>query len=157
MVGELVILNWLKQKAREGRAREDGDRIIFYVPLLARLFMACGAFVLIVVEIVTASFPDVPLWQKIALLPIIFLFLWHWPNSVIIDSAGISKRNFLGIPRTIPWHDVRTLDLAARKQQAHVGEGTGPRIAFTAFHVDLRRFVEEIRRRAPGVNLTSDL
>jgi hypothetical protein len=157
MVGELVILNWLKQKAREGRAREDGDRIIFYVPLPAWLFMAGGTFVLIVVEIVTSSVPGVPRWQEFALPPIIFLFLWHWPNAVILSSTGISKRNFLGIPRTIPWHDVRTLDLAARKQQAHVGEGTGLRIAFTAFHVDLQRFVEEIRRRAPGVNFTSDL
>jgi hypothetical protein len=157
MVGELVIVEWLKKKAREGRARKDGDRIIFFVPLPARLLMASGVFVLIVVDVLTSSAPDVPLWQQIALLPIIFLLLWHWPSSVIVDSNGISKRNFLGIPRTIPWHDVRTLDLAARKQQAHVGKGTGIRIAFTAFHVDLRQFVEEIRRRAPGVNFTSDL
>jgi hypothetical protein len=156
-VGELVIVEWLKKKAREGHARQDGDRIIFFVPLPARLIMAGGVSVLIIVDILASSVSDVPRWQQIALLPIIFFLLWQWPSSVILDSTGISKRNFLGIPRTIPWHDVRTLDLAARKQQAHVGQGTGPRIAFTAFHVDLRRFVEEIRRRAPGVNSTSDL
>ncbi len=157
MAAELIIVHCLRKKAREGRAREDGDRIIFFVPLPARLFMASGVSVLIFMDLLASSVSDVPRWQQIALLPIIFFLLWHWPGSIVLDSAGISKRNFLGVRRMIPWHDVRTLDLAARKQQAYIGKGSGLRMAFTAFHVDLQRFVEEIRRRAPGVNFTSDL
>lgn len=157
MMGELVILNWLKQKAREGRAREDGDRTIFTVPLPAQFFLLSGVLVLIFVEILMFSIPDTPLWQEMLLVPILLLMLWFGPRSVILDATGISNRNFLGIRRLIPWHDVRTLHLATRKQNARVGTGTALRIDFTAFHVDLPRFVEEVRRRVPGVNFTSDL
>lgn len=157
MMGELVILNWLKQKAREGRAREDGDRTIFTVPLPAQFFLLSGVLVLIFVEILMFSMPDTPLWQETVLVPILLFMLWFGPRSVILDATGISNRNFLGIRRMIPWHDVRTLHLATRKQNARVGTGTALRIDFTAFHVDLPRFVEEVRRRVPGANFTSDL
>ena len=154
---ELAILDWLKKKAREGRAREDGDRTIFRVPWPAQFFLLSGALVLIFVEILMFSVPDTPLWQKMALVPIVVFFLWCGPRSVILDAAGISNRNFLGFRRMIPWHDVHTLHLATRKQNARVGTGTALHIDFSAFHVDLPRFVEEVRRRVPGVNFTSDL
>ena len=154
---ELAILDWLKKKAREGRAREDGDRTIFRVPLPAQFFLLSGVLVLIFVEILMFSVPDTPLWQEMVLVPILLFLLWCGPRSVILDATGISNRNFLGIRRMIPWHDVRTLHLATRKQNARVGTGTALRIDFTAFHVDLPRFVEEVRRRVPGVNFTSDL
>ena len=52
---------------------------------------------------------------------------------------------------------MRTLDLAARKQEAYVGGTSRFRIAFLAFHVDLLRFVGEVRQRAPAAEFTSDL
>lgn len=157
-VYEPAILHWLKKKARESRAREDGDRTIFRVTLPAKLFLLSGVLVLIFVEILMFSMPDdTPLWQELALVPIILLLLLCGSGSIILDSTGVSKRNLLGLRRTIPWHDVRTLDLVARRQLAYVGTGTRPRMEFTAYHVDLPRFVEEVRRRVPGVNFTSDL
>ena len=157
-VYEPAILHWLKKKAREGRAREDGDRIIFRVPLPAQFFLLGGALVLIFVEILMFSMPnDTPVWQELVLVPILLLMLWCGPRSVILDATGISNRNLLGFRRRIPWHDVRTLHLATRKQNARVGTGTALHIGFTAFHMDLPRFVEEVRRRVPGVNFTSDL
>lgn len=153
---ELAILDWLKKRAREGRAREDGDRTIFRVTLPAKLFLASAILVLMLIQVLVFLSPDTPAWQRVLLLPILLFLLLCGSGSIILDATGVSKRNFLGIRRTIPWHDVRTLDLVARRQLAYVGRGTGLRMEFTAFHVDLRRFVEEVRRRVPGVNFTSD-
>ena len=157
-VYEPVIMAWLKRKAREGRAREHGDRTIFRVTLPAKLLMLTGVLALIFAEIMMFSVPDdTPLWQDLVLVPILLFLLLCGSGSIILDSTGVSKRNLLGIRRTIPWHDVRTLDLIARKQVAYVGRGTGLRMEFTAYHVDLQRFVEEVRRRVPGVTFKSDL
>jgi hypothetical protein len=35
MIGELAIVNWLRHKPREGRVREDGDRLVCPVMLPA--------------------------------------------------------------------------------------------------------------------------
>lgn len=157
MIGELIILNWFRRRAREGRAREDGDRVVFAVTPPARLFFGGVALVSLIAEVAVLPLPEIPLWGKIAVTPIVLLALWQWPSAVVVDSSGVSRRNVLGVRRTLAWNDVRALDLAARRQEAHVVGTSKFRIAFTAFHIDLLRFVEEVRRRAPSVKVTSDL
>jgi len=157
MLADFGLLNWFRRKAREDRAREDGDRVIFPVALPARIFFGGGALMFVVASIVAWFAPEVPLWQKLAAIPITILALWLWPSRIVVDSSGVSKRNVLGIRRALLWEEVRTLDLAARRHQAHVGGEGKLRIAFTPLHVDLYRFVEEIRHRAPAADFMSDL
>jgi len=75
MVGEVAIVNWFRRKAREGHAREDGERVVFPVVLPARLFFGGATLMVLIAQAIVLPLPDVPVWEKVAFMPIIPLAL----------------------------------------------------------------------------------
>ena len=143
-----LFASWFRDAASKTKASRNDDQLIFPVVFRARVFCGLGAAVFCPLFAASIFMLGYSLLER-AFLALITIWLFHyWPWRVVLDRDGISKRNFFGIKKMLPWSEVAMLQYREQSEDYLAIGRDGTNIWFSSFHVDPAQFEAEVLKNS---------
>ena len=139
-----LLASWFRDAASKAPAFRKGDQLIFPVVLRAKIFCSLGAATFGPLFAVSAIAREIPTLERVFFGLMTIWLVHYWPWRVVLDRNGISKRNYFGMMKLIPWSEVVSLRYRQKSEDYLVIGRDGTKIWFSSFHIDPARFEQEV-------------
>jgi hypothetical protein len=148
-----IILQWLRRRACVAEVKESATGLVFTARGLKRCYAFFIALSLSVVGVVL-DFREA-IW--LAAFPTMFAVgcLANWPADIVLNSHGLTQREWWGRTRQIAWDEIQSIVVRSRDASTFVFNANGTAIRHSGCHANSRRFQAEVMARS-GLSQTAD-
>jgi hypothetical protein len=86
-------------------------------------------------------------WVQLSLALLVIMCCFIWPSAIVVGPDSIEQHLWWHRSRKIPWNEVLSIQTSSWGEILVIAK-QGKRIGFSRYHVDPRRFQNEVMRRA---------
>ena len=150
VLAAILLVRWIAVEASGERAVRTKDEVLFRPPFGLRLLFGIALPGLIYATGAVALSRDSQKdwWLSAMFMGFAILIAFVWPADIGVSKSVIYERKWLGLwKKTIRWEDVDYVAADPTDNSVEVVSKGGSKIRHTKYHVDRRRFLEELKTR----------
>ena len=140
------ILQWLRKRACLAPVAETSVGLVFSARGLKRCYVSFILASLLLAALVLVFHE--PTWLMALPLLVAIGCVVSWPPEIVLDSEGLTQRDWWGRSRHMSWQEVSAIVYRNSNGSTFVHDGPGRSIRHSGCHAGQQRFQDEVMRRS---------
>jgi hypothetical protein len=141
-----AVLRWVYTRSAAGRAVLEHDSIVFPESIVVPIIRWGGLLLFSALAFASWTYGRSLLGTLIS-AGFAVLAIFARGHSIVMNGDGISGASTWGRRASLAWSDVASLEFNTGNSNTMVIGKDGAKVCHSGFHLDQRRFEEEVKRR----------